>query len=503
MTVIAPVSTSLLPTALANTARNTQDATLTTTVQPSVMVNLGTAQVGVDSQTYSAQGTLYPGLSSQLVWKNAVQDPVSVLMGKHFMANTLSDRFSGLGAALLDGFNKGSGNYSQSVKVQAGHSTNSSSGLRAEVTLQIKTNSGTLVTLDIDSQADGMNINVSSDSKLSDEERAAIAGLADGFQSALDGLSQVPPRLNLAGLAGYDTHQLKSVDLQLDSHMGTAIPTSAKVHLDRQTSAVNVSMPQGKMALSVNNSNITGIQGSAGQRAAAVANMLKQLDEAASRGHGDPALVNLFKDAFTTLNGKAGVTNLNLPLDDREHAMLTGLSDFSGSITDTPVRPNPLHLDEVDKFEWSASQSTSLKGNTLADHTLSQTQKMHLTAAWHRPLVPGTQLKLTTDPKTQNYYFDQVNDDAQSQADLAMQNGQMVSAKLAQSADQNLHEIKVVKDKVMADKTTPLHNARTLDLLGLLQHTPLTMSADEGDVDQNLIKVHGLVLLSANPRDLS
>ncbi|MBB5189390.1 hypothetical protein HNQ50_000100 [Silvimonas terrae] len=502
MTVIAPISTSLLPVQTTLAPTNTQAATLSLASQPSVMVNLGTSQAGVDSQTYSAQGTLYPGLSSQLVWKNAVQDPVSILMGKHFMGNTLADRFKGLGAALLDGFSSGSGNYSQSVKVQNTDGISSGNGLRAGVSLQIKTNSGTLVTLSIDSQADGMDIQVSSDSKLSDEERAAIAGLADGFQNALDGLSQQPPRLDLAGLAGYDTHQLKSVDLQLDSHQGITLGVSARVHLDRQTSSVNVSMPQGKMALSVNNGNIMGIQGSAGQRAAAVANMLKQLDDAASRGHGDPALVNLFKDAFTTLNGKAGATNLNLPLDDREHAMLTGLSDFTASITDTPVSSNPLHLDEVDKFEWTASQSTTLKGNTMLDHTLSQTQKTHLTAAWHRPLVAGTQLRLTTDPDSQNYYFDQVDDSAQSQADLAMQNGQMVSARVAQSADQSLHETKVVKNKVMADQTTPTHNARTLDLLGLLQQTPRTMSADEGDADQNLRKVHGLVLLSANPRDL-
>ncbi|WP_188689366.1 hypothetical protein [Silvimonas amylolytica] len=504
MTVIASVSASILPdhTGLASAVRHDADTTLPASIQPSVVVNLSAASTSASAQTYSAQGTLAGG--GQLVWRNNVQDPISVMMAHQFRANTLSERFSGLGAALLDNFNKGSSNYSQSVQVQgaSGPST-APANMHGDVSLRIKTRSGALVTLSITSLANGMDIKVQSDSTLTDEERGAIANLADGFQSALDGLTQVPPKLNLTGLAGFDTRQLSSVDLQSSLNNGAVVPSSADVHLDKQNSAVKVSLPEGKMQLSVSTGN-PAIQGSAGQRAAAVANLIEQLDNAARRGHGNPTLVSMFKDAFTTFNGKAGTLDsavMNLPLNDREHAMLTGLADYSGSITDTPTHPNPLRPGEVDKFEWTASQSTTFKGSTADDHTITQTQKMHLTAAYHRPLKPGQPLQLSTDPDSQNYYYDVVNDDAQSRADVAMQNGLLTNATLTQSADQNLHEIKVVKNKITDDHTVPGHQARTLDLLNLLNQVPLDGTPDQsrnlGDTDPNLIKVHNLVLLTS------
>ncbi|GGP17704.1 hypothetical protein [Silvimonas iriomotensis] len=504
MTVIAPVSVSLLPdqTALASTVRTDGQAAQTPSSAPSVVVNLGAAnsQSETSARVYSAQGLLAD--TAQLQWRSTVQDPVSVMMGKQFQANTLSARFSGLGAALLEKFSSGNGNYSQSVQ-RTGGSPSLTASLHGDVSLRIKTRSGTLVTLSITSMTSGMDIKVHSDASLTDEERGAIAGLADSFQSAIDGLTQEPPRLDLAGLAGFDTRQLSSVDLDASLNNQSVVPTSASVHLDKQVSSVNVSMTQGKMQLSVNAGN-PALQGTAGQRAAAVANLMAQLDAAAKRGQGNATLVSLFKDAFTTFNSKASALDtagLNLPLNDREHAMLTGLADYTGSITDTPTHPNPLRPGEVDKFEWNVSQSTVFKGKTADDHSITQTQKMTLVAAFHRPLKPGQELRLTTDPDSQNYYYDVINDSAQSRADVAMQDGQLTSATLNQSANQNLHEIKVEKNQITKDQTVPTHQSRVLDLLNLLNQSPLDGTPDQnkhlGDTDPNLRKVHNLVLLTS------
>ncbi|WP_283147889.1 hypothetical protein [Silvimonas soli] len=472
---------------------------------PSAVVTLGNVSGSV--QTYSAQGTVAFAQQTITTWKTDSKDAVSLLMAHNDQASSLSQRLKGLGAAVLNAFKTGSGNYSQSVTraSAAGMALSSSNGVRADTELRIKTASGVLVKITLASQDSGLAVDIQSDGKLSDQERTAIAGLADGFQDALDGLAKVPPSLNLAGMAGYDNRVLASVDLQTAVRQGQQ-PTSVALHLDNKVRALNVSNEQGKLQLNVNTGNSL-IQGTAAQRAASINSFLQQVDAAAARGHGDATLVSMFKDAFVQLNNdtaSAG-TSYTQPLNARDHAMLTGLADFQASITDTPRSVNPMRPAEVDSFNWSASQSTSIGGKTALDRTITQTQQARLTASYHRPLT-GTRLDLTSDRKSQNYYYDQIDDVAQSKANITYQDGKLTSATLDQSASQTTHETKFVQGKQEEDKTMPVQQSQTLNLLGLLAQNDTTSTAASAQSDAanapNLVKAHGLILLHTSPNDL-
>ncbi|MFM0001684.1 hypothetical protein PQR57_11705 [Paraburkholderia dipogonis] len=96
--------------------------------------------------------------------------------------------------------------------------------------------------------------------------------------------------------------------------------------------------------------------------------------------------MSMFKDAFTQLNSDYGTSSQQLPgtayapwLAQSDHAMLTGLADFTGSMTDNPVSSNPMLVNQTDTFSYQVLQSTRTEGNLL-DGKISQTQRSHLQA---------------------------------------------------------------------------------------------------------------------------
>ena len=82
------------------------------------------------------------------------------------------------------------------------------------ISLSIKTASGKTVTFSLSSQTDGLGVQATVDGgTLSDEELKAVGKLGSAFQSAVDGLTATPPKLDLSQLTQFDSTLLASVDL--------------------------------------------------------------------------------------------------------------------------------------------------------------------------------------------------------------------------------------------------------------------------------------------------
>jgi hypothetical protein len=245
------------------------------------------------------------------------------------------------------------------------------------------------VNIELDSNDGTLAVSVNSSGALSDTERSALAKLADGFQQAINGLSASPPELDLSGLTQYDTSVLSSVNLQFNVTGDGSNYVSAYIALNSSTRSVKLTDSDGTINLSVDTSD-SAILGSGAQHNQAIASYLAQFDHANAEGHGNSALMSMFKDAFTQMNSNVGTSSQQLPgtaytpwLAQADHAMLTGLGDFTASITDNTVSSNPLLPNQTDSFSYQVSQSTQIEGNSLGG-SIIQTQQSLLKATYHQ-----------------------------------------------------------------------------------------------------------------------
>ena len=382
-----------------------------------------------------------------------------------------------LGSAPLDRLKTTGSNFSQSVTVAgaggAGATALAEQGAQGDVKLTVKTASGVTVDIEMDSEDGTLAVNMNSSGTLSDTERSALARLADGFQQAIDGLGAVPPQLNLSGLTQYDTSVLSSVNMQFNVTGDGPNNVSANIGLNSSTRSVKVTDSTGTINLSVDTSD-SAIWGSGAQRNQAIASYLSQFDHANAEGDGNAALMSMFKDAFTQMNSDYGTSSQQLPgtdgvswLAQSDHAMLTGLADFSGSMTDSPVSSNPWLPDQTDTFSYQVSQSTQTSGNQQ-NGAISQTQQAGLQASYHESLSGGP-VQLGTSPATQSYDYMQINDDASSTVDIATQRGQIVQATLKQSSSQLTEKSEYVRGLLVSDVTTPTNTSSAKDLFALLK----------------------------------
>jgi hypothetical protein len=501
---------------------------------PSTTLTLGQSHVTIEPATYAFPGALMAPNTSA-VWESPSKDAIALRMRTNDASTLLADRFKGLGEALLNRFKTDGGDFSQSVMQRARGASNPAfervmqSTLHAQtnnrITLDITTVSGVKVAVTMNSQADGLAVKIKvTGGTLSAAERGAIEKLSGAFQSAIDGLTANPPRMDLAGLTQYDASVLSSVALHANVLLDDqGAPSNWKIDkggtqtvdflANRQQRTVTSSGPAGTVKINVDLAN-SAIIGSAKQQAQALARYLQQFDSASVRGHGDASLMSMFKDAFAQMNSNYGVTAVQplaaasnwIRLNDVDHSIMTGLADFNASITQAATASNPLRHDEVDAFSYTVSQTTRISGSNQLERSISQQQHSHLSASYHRSLTPGSPLKLDTSPQSQNYYYDQINDDADSLAMLAYDQGMLVAASLEQSTQQSTHETKFLKGQVTEDTTTPSQASQSRDLLVLLK--PLQENEDSKlpqDVYRRqtiLAQVSDLALLQADPLQL-
>ena len=429
--------------------------------------------------------------AAPLQWERASRDQVSDLMAKNFAAQGASGRFSGLGAALLDQLKGGATQLSQTAQrapggvpadTYAGLATGVSGALHGmgsdKFSLGITTRGGVEVKLSLDSDGDGLAVQMTASGDLSEDETRALGKLAKAFQAAIDGMAQDPPQISLGGLMQFDSKQLASLDLRAQVGLNTEPPSvqTLSFQADATQRKVSFSGAAGSLDVKVDAGKPASL-GSAEQQARAMKSYMGQFDQAATRGHADGALMTLFKDTFSTLHSTVGdASQLSLggtapgkwQLAAQDSALLTGLADFSASVSQTPKMENPMRLSEQDAFAYEVGQSTSIGGRSIDERAISQKQTSSLNASFHMPLVAGTSLNLTTAAESQNYTYHQIDDQASSDANIVYQDGKLAKATLEQSSSQSTRIQRYEMGKLKSDLTTPSEHSLLRDLVSAL-----------------------------------
>jgi hypothetical protein len=370
----------------------------------------------------------------------------------------------------------------------------------------IRTASGRSLTLSLQDDGSSFAIETDGDTPLSATDAKAVAALADAFRTALEGMTSSAPRVDLAGLAGVDTSVLSSVHLSAQASSSNQPIQMIDFTADVNSRTVKIDGSAGKIDVTVDTAS-PGVTGSRSQQASAINNYLKQFDQAASRGHADPALMTMFKSAFTQMNAPAGLDapTLTRPvssLSETDHALLSGLADFSASITQTAIASNPYRSDEHDAFSFQVSQSTQVSQRGASERGITQTSSSQTKASFHSALSADFRLNLTEDPKSQNYYYTQIDDSAQSTMKIGYQKGRLVEASLSRTASQQSEQLKYIMGQKVEDVTTPLKRTQQRDLLPLLnemeRHPPQTRAEQEART-RDLATIHDSVAFETNP----
>ncbi|MDR6584859.1 hypothetical protein HBH1_00654 [Herbaspirillum sp. BH-1] len=448
------------------------------------------------------------------IWESRQGDTLSTLMARNIGAGPMGERWTGLGKALLDQASLGGGSYSQSVLLSS-TATQGNSDVQAvlrdqlhrfasqRVDLSLTTQSGARIELHLAANADGIAVDFKlAQGTLDDDDRAALSAMGDAFEQALKGLAAQPPTLDLDGLMHLDQQHLTAIDL--NATLGDDL--QVQLHADATQRSVSATSAAGTMKVAVDATS-EAITGSAQQRQRAIASYLQQFDAATRRGHGDAALADLFKDAFAQLHGGSTTPTrpgeLSAPAlvaDLNDRRMLSGLADFTASITGASAAPNPLRRDEVDGFDYQVSQHTNLSGARQADRSIVQQAQARLKASYHQSLQADLPLRLGTDRQSQNYTYHQIDDQADSRLEIGYRLGYMTQARLQQSASQDSRVSKYVLGQLVSQSHTPLQAQIVRDFAAQLQDGKEARAADGAYRRSRLLDgISALGLLQADP----
>jgi hypothetical protein len=368
-------------------------------------------------------------------------------------------------------------------------------------TLSVTTAGGRKVDLVLANLGDEMFVGVDADPELDEGEREALAGLAKGFQEAIDGMALNPPRIRLGELARFNHPLLQSIDLRAQVTLPGEPPEqqSLDLHLDANRRTLAIDGPRGVISLGIDTARLE-LLGTRQQQARAIDTYLKGFDQAVRRGHGNPELAAMFKDAFADLSRTSSrdapetgmLAGERKPLSKVDRAVLTGLADFEASVTETPRQDNPARRDEVTGFRYEVSQATRMEEKD-ARRSLAQVQKSQLKAQFHEALNKGDTLAFDFRSETQNYRYHEIEDSASSTVALDYKDGRLTGARLEQSVSQSERVRKYVLGRLMSDETKPDQYVLVRDLMdALAPYQPgQAGSADAGDAESREARYQG------------
>lgn len=473
---ISPVYIAPLPTPAS--ADNSPRIERITAI-PSTTVSLGQNTNNGDARTYSSRGVIDATQVRYALEKDS-QDKLSARLISGIQTASIGSRLQGLGAAILEQLAANGGqSISQSVFALDDGVQPSAEALKLKgdmlrqspanaVSLSLTTASGATVTLSLASNEQGLAVSADvQGGQLTTEELEGLGALADSFQGAIDGLNEEPPRLQLGKLATLDPALFSSLKMSAKLDTLSGEQQTFDLNLDDTARTLSVQGPSGNVQMNLDNRD-SSLLGSSAQRHAAISNYLSQFDAAQRRGDGDETLVSLFKDAFVQLNSAndAGATATDrIPvLAANDRALLSGLADFSASISQTTQRINPLQPGETDRFDYKVSQSTTTRGAAHSSRSVQQDQQASLTAAYHS----NVKLPLDNDPESQNYRYHEVSDQSSSSTRLVYDKNRLVEASATQQASQNERVRTYVKGDLTDDVSTPKSASASHNLLDLL-----------------------------------
>lgn len=484
-------SLALQTTQLSLRAASTSDAlTVHVTQMP--------ADLGDDDVTYDALGQAHLAPGQLQVWEQAPDDAISQRMASNAGNNSAATRLSGLGSALLAQLGSGVTQYRQTVvnttapssrnqiQAKASNALNNVQDLPSEqVELHIKTRSGVTVTLRLVDQQEthsggtGLVAEITADGKISAPEQSAIQSLATGLEQAIQGLVSDETQVNLQQLGQFDSTQISSLELAAhiygrDANGVRYEKLGASFKATDSTRDISLSRPDGKVSMSIDLGQ-PAFWGSAAQKAKAVDQYLAHIDEAAARGHANQDLVQLFKSSFSSLTASYGSQGVRGPgtstgaLNEDNASWLTGLADFKAQLTATSRASNPRKLQELDRFQYTVDQTTTVTGFSVGNRTIDQTQDAHLSAAYHQSLFSPKPPILDSSTASQNYYYMQVDDSSSTHVQLQFDKNALVAASLTQLVTQSLRTQKFERNQLVQDDTDSSTTPSQTDLLPLLR----------------------------------
>jgi hypothetical protein len=349
---------------------------------------------------------------------------------------------NGIGTSLLKGLVQRGDNVTLSVPATS--SANGTSNSQSAVALTVTTQSGIEVSLQMTRQQGGLVVELNtSGGKLNRDEAAAISQLSDGLQKALDGLDAGTTQLDISDLMKFDTSQLKSVDLKTDLRNGDNVTQSLNLHADDKERWLGFHNGDVSIKLDTDVSKLTQA-GSAEQQAAALDQWSAKMDQAATRGHGDRDMLNLFKASFRALNTTQGQAShsvntqrvIAIDANAAKNGAISGLADFSASYQQTPRSDNPYKPDEQDTFSLEVAQQTRSQQHTDTQD-LTQDTLFKLKASFHTALDSDGAAKLTALKSSQNYRYHLIDDEERSQTVVSQNKKGELTAQTTQQLTQH------------------------------------------------------------------
>jgi hypothetical protein len=350
------------------------------------------------------------------------------------------------------------------------------------VELTIQTKSGASVRLAIVDQSEGrtgISVELVVDGKLSEVEKTALQSLAAGFEKAVQGLAGDATQIDLEGLTQFDSHVISKLTLQANIYGRDALgiryeKLAASFAADANTREIQLKRPDGQVKMKTDLRQPV-LWGSGEQKAYAVDQYLKHMDQAAQRGHASTDLVDMFKSTFKAMNTSYGSQEANpkanaatataigpvkLACDatawsEEDKSWLTGLADFDATLTATPRASNPRMPMEKDRFQYSISQSTVISGSSKSNRAITQTQTAQLNAAYHQSLFSSKPPLLDDTTESQNYTYHQIEDSSSTQVHIAYEKDALIAATLTQSSSQSERVQKYEHAKLIEDRALP------------------------------------------------
>ena len=453
-------------------------------------------------------------------WLSRSEDTVSKLMARNFSSSGNTSRLTGLGGALLERFASSASDFKQSVVnfVPKNNATAALTGLSqaalanvgsnasAEVSLNIRTRSGTVVSLVLTNQSTGLGVEIHSSRPLSSAERQALTQLAGGFEKAVQSITAEPPRMDIADLGAYDSSVLSSIALSAKvDRKGEKVLLEFRAEDGLRSLQLQTPTDQIDLKLDLGN---PAMWGPAAQREQSIARYLGQIEQAGQRGQASAEWIASVQDAFSALqhsygNGMAATA---MATSSAATPLLTGLADFDLHIQTSAQAPNPLRPDELDRFDYRTRQSTQTSGPADQPDSIRQLQTSALKASFHSALTSAGPPTLSSEKNSQNYLYTQVDDQAHSEVALRFERDATTEANGQKSAHQSSHVQKYEFAVRVEERTTPKDFYVQQNLIEHLldfQQLPSFDIADRAEKDRLRSTGTQAILLETDPARLA
>jgi hypothetical protein len=478
---IASKSASTLD--LTSIAQTTAAAAASSTPVPVMTVTLGNTVT--PDVTYARPVPVEP---MTLAWAAPPTDDISKVMAQ-LQSTDSAYLVGGLGAAVLNQFGTTHGDFQQSVVASQNIDPNRPIDATANaaalndaqyapnnVGLTIHTASGKEVDISItfggdSSVGDSLSINVHTSGKLSAAEQAAVAKLSTGFGAAMQGITSVPPQVDVSGLVNFDPTVLSSVDLKVNDPQSTGLQ-SLDFHADSASRSLRMQGAAGSVSVNIDLSK-PALWGSKAQQQSAMLGYLNQFDAANQRAKGGATLLGQFDSAFAELNasypasGPQPAQGQNpSALNTKDVSVLSGLADFQASMSGTSNDGSATQpTTEAGQIDYQVSQQTTISGvNESSGLSVAQTQAATLVASYEQSR-DGAIL----DTASGNYDLYRINDSTSTTTSFVYANEKLQSASIVNQANQSEVYEKLVNHKVVAQTTTPDNTFTIQDISALLQ----------------------------------